>query len=100
MRTPETARRAGLQPTRQRPMGLLKVVGGQQVRFPLVPITALALGDAVVKNLQVGILAAFPGTRPVDGLLGGAFVEHFTLTLDSRTQRLQLTPALSGRRGD
>ena len=100
MLTPETARRAGLQPTRQRPMGLLKVVGGQQVRFPLVPITALALGDAVVKNLQVGILAAFPGTRPVDGLLGGDFLEHFTLTLDYRTQRLQLTPALSGRRGD
>jgi hypothetical protein len=27
--TPETARRAGRQPTRHRPMGLLKVVGGQ-----------------------------------------------------------------------
>jgi predicted aspartyl protease len=100
MLTPETARRAGLQPTRHRPMGLLKVVGGQQVRFPLVPIAALAMGEAIVKNLQVGILAAFPGTRPVDGLLGGDFLEHFTLTLDYRAKRLQLTPALSGRRGD
>ena len=100
MLTPETARRAGLQPTRSRPMGLLKVVGGQQVRFPLVPIAALAMGDAIVTNLQVGILDAFPGTRPVDGLLGGDFLEHFTLTLDYRTKRLQLTPALSGRRGD
>ena len=100
MLTPETARRAGLQPTRYRPMGLLKVVGGQQVRFPLVPIAALAMGDAIVTNLQVGILEAFPGTRPVDGLLGGDFLEHFTLTLDYRTKRLQLTPALSGRRGD
>ena len=44
MLTPETAWRAGLQPTRHRPMGLLKVVGGQQVRFPLVPIAALAMG--------------------------------------------------------
>jgi Aspartyl protease len=32
MLTPETVWRAGLQPTRHRPMGLLKVVGGQQVR--------------------------------------------------------------------
>jgi predicted aspartyl protease len=87
MLTPETARRAGLQPTHYRPMGLLKVVGGQQVRFPLVPIAALAMGEA-----QVGILAVFPGTRPVDGLLGGDFLEHFTLTLDYRTKRLQLTP--------
>jgi predicted aspartyl protease len=100
MLTPETARRAGLQPTRHKPMGLLKVVGGQQVRFPLVPIAALAMGDAVVKNLQVGILAAFPATRPIDGLLGGDFLEHFTLTLDYRAKRLQLTPALSGRRED
>ena len=100
MLTPETARRVGLQPTHHRPMGLLKAVGGQQVRFPLVPITALAMGEAIVKNLQVGILAAFPGTHPVDGLLGGDFLEHFTLTLDYRAKRLQLTPALSGRRGD
>ena len=57
------------------------------------------MGEAVVKNLQVGILAAFPGTRPIDGLLGGGFLEHFTLTLDYRAKRLQLTPALSGRRG-
>ena len=100
MLTPETARRAGLQPTRHRSQGLLKVVGGQEVRFPLVPVATLAMGEAVVKNLQVGILATFPGTRPVDGLLGGDFLEHFTLTLDYRTRRLQLTPALSGKRED
>ena len=48
MLTSETAWRAGLQPTRHRPMGLLKVVGGQQVRFPLVPIAALnqSTGDS------------------------------------------------------
>jgi predicted aspartyl protease len=100
MLTPETARRAGLQPTRRSPRGLLNVIGGQEVWFPLVPVAALAMGEAVVKNLQVGILAAFPGTRPVDGLLGGDFLEHFTLTLDYRAKRLQLTPALPGRGGD
>jgi predicted aspartyl protease len=98
MLTPETARRAGLRPTPHRPMGRLKVVGGQQVQFPLVPVAALAMGEAVVKNLQVGLLATFPGTRPVDGLLGGDFLEHFTLTLDYSAKRLQLTPARSGHR--
>src|SRR5207244_11861662 len=86
-------------PTRHRPQGLLEVAGGQEVRFPLVPVATLAMGEAVVNDLQVGILAAFPGTRPVDGLLGGDFLEHFTLTLDYRARRLQLTPALSGTRG-
>jgi predicted aspartyl protease len=99
MLTPETARRVGLYPTQHRPRGLLKVVGGQEVRFPLVPVAALAMGDAVVTDLQVGILAAFPGTRPVDGLLGGDFLEHFTLTLDYSSRRLEITPALSSRRG-
>ena len=58
------------------------------------------MGEVVVKDLQVDILAAFPGTRPVDGLLGGDFLEHLTLTLDYRAKRLQLTPALSSRQGD
>lgn len=49
------------------------------------------MGEVVVKDLQVDILAAFPGTRPVDGLLGGDFLEHLTLTLDYRAKRLQLT---------
>ena len=96
MLTPETARHAGLRQTPHKTMGRLKVVGGQQVQFPLVPVAALAMGEAVVKNLQVGLLATFPGTRPVDGLLGGDFLEHFTLTLDYSAKRLQLTLALSG----
>ena len=71
----------------------LQVVGGRQVRFPLVPLAALAMGEAVVKNLPVGILGTFPGTRTVDGLLGGDFLEHFTLTLDYSARRLLLAPS-------
>ncbi len=66
------------------------------MRFPLVPLAALAMGEAVVENLQVGILSTFPGTRTVDGLLGGDFLEHFTLTLDYSGRWLQLAPTLSG----
>ena len=66
------------------------------MRFPLVPLATLAMGEAVVENLQVGILSTFPGTRTVDGLLGGDFLEHFTLTLDYSGRWLQLAPTLSG----
>jgi hypothetical protein len=48
----------------------------------------------------VDILAAFPGTYPVDGLLGGDFLEHLTLTLEYYAKRLELTSALSDRQGD
>lgn len=96
MLTPAAAQRAGLTPAPRALTGALQVVGGRQVRFPLVPLAALGMGEAVVENLQVGILSTFPGTRTVDGLLGGDFLEHFTLTLDYSARRLQLAPTASG----
>jgi predicted aspartyl protease len=96
MLTPAAARRVGLTPAPRALTGALQVVGGHQMRFPLVPLAALAMGEAVVENLQVGILSTFPGTRTVDGLLGGDFLEHFTLTLDYRGRWLQLAPTASG----
>ena len=96
MLTPAAARRVGLAPAPHALTGALQVVGGRQMRFPLVPLAALAMGEAVVENLQVGILSTFPGTRTVDGLLGGDFLEHFTLTLDYSGRWLQLAPTLSG----
>ena len=96
MLTPAAARRVGLTPAPHALTGALQVVGGRQMRFPLVPLAALAMGEAVVENLQVGILSTFPGTRTVDGLLGGDFLEHFTLTLDYSGRWLQLTPTPSG----
>lgn len=95
MLTPEAARRVGLKPAPHALMGALQVVGGHRVRFPLVPLASLAMGEAVVENLQVGILNTFPGTHTVDGLLGGDFLEHFTLTLDYSARRLQLDPTPS-----
>jgi len=92
MLTPEAARRVGLAPAPGAFTGALQVVGGNKVRFPLVPLASLDMGGAVVENLRVGILSTFPGTRPVDGLLGGDFLEHFTLTLDYSGKQLQLDP--------
>ena len=96
MLTPAAARRVGLTPAPHALTDALQVVGGHQMRFPLIPLAALAMGEAVVENLQVGILSTFPGTRTVDGLLGGDFLEHFTLTLDYSGRWLQLAPTLSG----
>ena len=75
-------------------------LGSQEGELPLIRLTSLAVGDTAVEGLQVGVFTALPHAPFIDGLLGGDFLEHFTLTLDYRTKRLQLTPALSGRRGD
>jgi clan AA aspartic protease (TIGR02281 family) len=99
MLTPETARRLGLQPASHTRTGALQVVGGQQIRFPLVPLAALSMGEAMVENMSVGILAVAPGTHPIDGLLGGDFLEHFTLTLDYRARQLQLALAPTAYKG-
>src|SRR5439155_354409 len=88
--TPETATRVGLRPPADAPKRTATVIGGRQVGFPLVQLATLAVGDAVVANLEVGILASFPNAPPVDGILGGSFLQHFTLTLDYATRRLRL----------
>jgi hypothetical protein len=57
------------------------------------------MGEAMVENLPVGILATSPGTHPIDGLLGGDFLEHFTLTLDYSARQLHLALAPSAHKG-
>ena len=63
MLTSETAWRAGLQPIGLWRVGLLKVVRGQQMRFPLVPIAALAMGRASSEPAG-GYPGCLPGNTP------------------------------------
>jgi predicted aspartyl protease len=90
--TPDTAKRFGISPTSDALKRTTTVVGGRQVEFPLVQLSTVAVGTAVVENLEAGILASFPDAPLVDGILGGSFLKHFTLTLDHATSRLRLTP--------
>src|SRR5262249_4479485 len=67
------------------------IIGGRQVEVPLVPLATLAVGNAAAA-LSVGILSSFPEAPFVDGLLGGDFLEQFTMTLDYTASRLWFTP--------
>lgn len=90
--TPDTARRLGISPTAATPTRTTSVVGGRQVAIPMVSLTSLAIGQTMRTNMPVGVLASFPQAPLFDGILGGSFLAHFTLTLDYPRSRLWLVP--------
>jgi len=90
--TPDTVKRLGISPVADAPKRTTTVLGGRQVEFPLVQLSAIAVGEAIMEGLQVGVLASFPDAYLVDGILGGSFLQHFTMTLDYATSRLRLVP--------
>ena len=90
--TPDTAKRFGISLAPDAPKRTTTVIGGRQVEFPLVQLSTIAVGNAAVENLEAGVLASFPDAPLVDGILGGSFLKHFTMTLDYATSRLRLAP--------
>jgi hypothetical protein len=56
----------------------------------LVVCKTLAVGEAVVEQLPVGITDVFPTAPAVEGLLGVDFVARFTVTLDYGNRQLWL----------
>jgi len=90
--TPDTAQRLGLSPTADAPTRTTTMVGGRQVQVPMVRLASLAIGNARRDNVPVGVLESFPYAPLFDGILGGSFLEHFTLTLDYPGSRLWLAP--------
>jgi predicted aspartyl protease len=92
MLTPETARRLRLQPAADAPKHTAVVIGGQTVEFVIAQLSAIAVGDSVVENVPVGIALVVPEAPLVDGVLGGDFLQHFSVGLDYTASRLQLAP--------
>jgi predicted aspartyl protease len=90
--TPETAKRLGISPAADAPKRQVWVLGGHQVEIPFVQLATLAVGAAVVSNLQVGLVSSFRQAPLADGMLGEDFLHHFTLTIDYTTSRLSLAP--------
>jgi clan AA aspartic protease (TIGR02281 family) len=88
--TPDTAKRLGMSPTADARKRTVIVIGGRQIELPLIPLSNIAVGQAIRENLQVGILESFPNLPLVDGILGGSFLKDFTMTLDYATSRLRL----------
>ncbi len=70
----------------------LTAFGGLKVSVPLITVSRLAVGTAVVENLTVGVYDAIPDSRVIDGILGLDFLKGFKLTLDVPGKVLRLEP--------
>jgi clan AA aspartic protease (TIGR02281 family) len=90
--TPTTAQRLGMSPTADTPRRTLRVADGQLHEVPLIQLSALTVGEATAENLQVGVSVLFPRTSAVDGLLGGDFLEQFSIIIDRITHQMWLEP--------
>ena len=90
MLTPHIAQQLGISPPAHAPRKTLSKADGQQYDAPFVQCEAIAVGDAMVENLPVGIYEVLPDAPAVSGILGVDFLEHFTVTLDHATRRLWL----------
>jgi predicted aspartyl protease len=68
------------------------LVGGETIEMPFAKLPEIRVGEAVVKNLTVGIYKAFPERPFVKGILGADFLNNFTVTIDHSTHQLKLSP--------
>jgi aspartyl protease family protein len=93
---PDTAARLGIRPAADVPRNTTMVFGGRHIAFPVVQLSAIAVGDATVEDLPVGVFLALPDMTAVHGILGGDFLQHFVVTLDYASKQLWLAarPAL------
>ncbi len=88
--TPSVAKRLGISPAAEATKRTLTVFGGRQLEVPFAHLSTLAVGDAVVENLEVGISPVNPEVDIIQGILGGNFLTHFTVTVDHAASRLRL----------
>ena len=84
---PAVLLRAGIDPTRGRPIGLVGVGGSVkaiEVVVPRIDLAGVQLGPTSIVALEIPGLTA-------DGLLGRDVLEHFVLTVDPQRGKATLT---------
>jgi predicted aspartyl protease len=94
---PNLAQRAGIEPGRASPQATMIVVGGGQLSVPLVRARSLAIGQAEVHAIEIGVYEATPDLPDVDGILGIDYLGHFAVTIDRHRRTLLLAPLRSPR---
>jgi predicted aspartyl protease len=87
---PSVAKRIGLSLTANAPQDTTTVFGGRLITFPLAQLSSIAVGNAAVEDLQIGVFHALPRVPTANGILGGDFLHHFTMTLDYASSQLWL----------
>lgn len=90
--SPMFAQRLGIAVAPSARQKKIRAVGGALLAISLVRVARLAVGDAVVENMDVGVYDAFPQSRTIDGILGADFLQGFNITLDRTNGRLLLDP--------
>jgi hypothetical protein len=90
---PAFARRASIAVPADAPKMSGVVVGGQRYAVPFVKVGSMAVGDVTVEGIDVGVFEGLGHLPGVDGLLGGNFLSHFTVTIDRTSRRLTLEPS-------
>ena len=97
---PLLAQLAGIEPGREAPLALIIVAGGGQLSVPLARARSLAINEAAVLAIEIGIYEAVPDLPDVDGILGSDYLSHFTVTIDRQKGTLLLVPARRQARSD
>jgi len=89
---PRLLKRLELDVPADAPRRKLTVVGGEKLDVPFIHVASIAIGDAVLKDQEVGVYDFDPDTPVLDGLLGGDILHRFRVTLDRRAKRMVLQP--------
>jgi hypothetical protein len=90
--TPDMARQLGISPSDEAPRKTLVVFGGRKIEVPIVELSSIQVGDALVRNLKVGVSVINPKAHLVDGVLRGDFLRHFKVSVDRAASQLRLDP--------
>lgn len=89
---PMLAQLAGIEPGRAAPQVQMTVAGGGQFAVPLVRARSLAIGQAEVNAIEIGVYEIAPDLPDVDGILGTDYLRHFRVTIDRQGGTLLLAP--------
>jgi predicted aspartyl protease len=90
--TPRLLERLAVVVPADAPRRRLMVVGGEHLDVPFIKIATIAIGDAVLKDQEVGVHNINPEAPLPEGLLGGDILHQFRVTLDRAAKRMRLEP--------
>jgi len=90
--TPRLLKRLEVVVPADAPRRKLTVVGGEKLDVPFIKIATIAIGEAILKDQEVGVYDINPEASLPEGLLGGDILHRFRVTLDRTAKRMRLEP--------
>ncbi len=87
---PNFAKKLGILTEKDQKKYTVHLLGEKKVKMPFVSLEEMAIGEAAVKNLKIGIFSAFPDQPHIKGILGTDFLMHYKMTIDHEKGILKL----------